>query len=68
MLDNLRIRAFALFVKKYGEDELVRCLMHNKDNGTVYHYKDQLVGDYDKGQTEEEIIEIIKYGMRRNSI
>lgn len=24
----------------------------------TYHYKDQLVGDYDKAQTEEEIIEI----------
>ncbi len=24
----------------------------------------RLTGDYDKGRTEEEIIEIIKYGMR----
>lgn len=68
MLDKLRIRAFALFVKEYGEDELVRCLKHNKDNGIVYHYEGQLIGDYDKGQTKEEIIEIIKYGMRGNGI
>jgi len=66
MLDNLRVRAFAWFVKEYGEDELIRCLIHNKENGIVYHYKDKLVGDYDKGQTEEEIIEMIKTGMGGN--
>jgi len=36
----------------------------NNENGIAYHYKNQLTGDYDKGQTEGEIIEIIKYGMR----
>ncbi len=34
----------------------------NKDKGIVYHYEGQLVGDYDKCQTEEEIIEMIKTG------
>ena len=28
----------------------------------MYHYEDQLVGDYDKCRTEEEIIEMIKTG------
>jgi len=64
MLDNIRIRAFARFVRECGEDELIRCLKRNNENGIAYHYKGQLTGDYDKGQTEEEIIEIIKYGMR----
>jgi len=63
MLDKLRIRAFARFVKEYGEEELVRCLLRNKENGVVYHDKGQLVGDYDKGQTEEEIFAIIKNGL-----
>ena len=63
MLDKLRIRAFAGFVKTYGTDELVRCLIRNKANGIIYHYEGQLVGDYDKGQTETEIIEIIRNGL-----
>ena len=28
----------------------------------MYHYDGQLVGDYDKCQTEEEIMEMIKNG------
>lgn len=55
-------------LKEYGEDELLHCLICNKEAGVVYHYDGQLVGDYDKGQTEEEIFEIIKYGKRRNVI
>lgn len=65
MLDKLRIRAFARFVKEYGEDELIRCLIRNKETGVVFHYDGQLIGDYDKGQTEEEIIEIIKRGINK---
>ena len=38
----------------------IRCLLRNKEKGLVYHYEGQLVGDYEKGQTEDEIIEIIK--------
>lgn len=60
MLEKLRIRAFARFAKEFGEDELVRCLLRNKEKGIVYHYDGQLVGDYDKGKTEEEIINVIR--------
>ena len=60
MLDKLRVRAFAEFARRYGVDELEKCLLRNKEKGIVYHYKDQLVGDYDKCQTEEEIIDTIK--------
>lgn len=60
MLEKPRIRAFARFAKKYGTDELVRCLMKNKADGIVYHYDGQLVGDYDKCETEDEIIAMIK--------
>ena len=45
MLDKPRIRAFARFVKEYGENKLVRCLLRNKENGIQYHYAGQLVGD-----------------------
>ena len=63
MLDKLRIRAFAEFARRYGADELERCLLRNKEKGIVYHYEGQLVGDYDRCQTEEEIIEMIKNGV-----
>lgn len=64
MLDKPRIRAFAKFAKEYGTDELIRCLLRNKANGIIYHYDGQLVGDYDKCKTEEEIIEMIKNGSK----
>ena len=59
MLDKPRIRAFAEFARRYGVEELEKCLLRNKEKGIVYHYESQLVGDYDKCQTEEEIIEMI---------
>lgn len=64
MLVKLRVRAFARFAREYGTAELVRCLMKNKADGIAYHYTDQLVGDYDKYKTEEEIIEMIKTGRK----
>ncbi|MDE6906346.1 MAG: hypothetical protein K2P76_15735 [Lachnospiraceae bacterium] len=48
--------------KRYGVEELEKCLLRNKEKGIVYHYEGQLVGDYDKCKTEEEIIEMIKTG------
>lgn len=64
MLDKPRIRAFAEFVRRYGVDELERCLLRNKGKGIVYHYEGGNEGDYDKCQTEEEIIHMIKTGFR----
>ncbi|OJU09455.1 MAG: DUF3795 domain-containing protein [Clostridiales bacterium 43-6] len=64
MLDKLRIRAFARFAKEYGTGELTKCLLKNKENGIVYHYDGQHVGDYDNYKTEEEIIEMIKTGVK----
>lgn len=64
MLKKMRIRAFARFAKEHGKTELVRCLLRNKNNGIVYHYEGQLIGDYDKCHIEEEIIEMILSGER----
>lgn len=68
MLDKPRVRACARFAKKYGTDELTRCLLRNKENGIVYHYDGQHIGDYDKCETEEEIIEMIKTGKIESQI
>jgi len=59
MLDKPRIRAFALFAKEYGTDELIRCLIKNKADGIIYHYEGQLVGDYDNCKTNDDIFEMI---------
>lgn len=59
MLDNKRIRAFAAFAGAYGADELVRRLMRNKADGIVYHRDGQCAGDYDQGQTQEALHQMI---------
>jgi hypothetical protein len=62
MLDKPRVCAFARFVKEYGEDKLVTCLLRNKSNGVVYHYDGQLVGDYDQCHSDDEIFRMILRG------
>lgn len=62
MLDKTRIRAFARFIKEHGEETLINYLDRNEKSGIVYHYKDQLIGDYDKPVTEDEIIQLIIKG------
>jgi len=62
MLDKVRVRAFASFVKKNGEDLFLECLEKNEKDGIVYHYPGSLSGDYDKFETIEEIVDMIKNG------
>lgn len=62
MLDKVRIKAFASFVKEHGEDKFFECLERNDKNGILYHYQGKLTGDYDKYNTEEEIKNMIMYG------
>ena len=63
MLDKIRIRTFATFIKEYGKDALLKCLERNEKSGIVYHYDGQIIGDYDVHKTEEEIIHMIKFGL-----
>ena len=62
MLDKVRIRSFAQFVKEFGEEEMIRCLEKNEAAGIIYHYPGQLVGDYDRHDTEREIMNMLKEG------
>lgn len=62
MLDNKRIRAFAAFVKEYGEEYLLDCLAKNEKAGVVYHNPGELTGDYDIPETEEGIFQMILDG------
>lgn len=62
MLDKLKIRTFAAFIRDNGEDELMSLLERNERNGMVYHYPGQIVGDYDAAATEAELMELIRKG------
>lgn len=59
MLNKPRVRAFAAFIRAYGEDELLRCLEKNEQAGIVYHHAGKLTGDYDSPQTQEGIIDML---------
>ncbi len=59
MFQKLRVRAFAEFISEYGEEKLLNALQNNENNGVIYHYKDQLAGDYDLLQSKEEIVQFL---------
>lgn len=63
MLQKLRVRTFAKFIAECGEDRLVEALGNNEARGMIYHYPGQLVGDYDKPQSEAEIKRLILDGL-----
>jgi hypothetical protein len=62
MFEKLRVRTFARFIAAYGEEALMECLERNEQNGIVYHYSGQLIGDYDRPGSEEEIRRLILFG------
>ena len=59
MLNKLRVRAFAKFVSENGEEKFMDLLEKNEKAGLIYHYEGQLIGDYDKPDTEEGIKKLI---------
>ncbi|MEG1560071.1 MAG: DUF3795 domain-containing protein [Clostridia bacterium] len=62
MFEKLRIRTFVKFISEYGEAALIDALEKNEAKGILYHYKGQIIGDYDKLQSEEKIKKLIQYG------
>ncbi len=66
MLDKLRVRTFAAFVKQHGAEALLDCLERNERAGIQYHYPGKLVGDYDAPETEEGITDMLLYGRKTN--
>lgn len=59
MLDKPRIRAFSEYIREFGEERLRDRLCENEKNGLRYHYDGQLVGDYDKCESKDEIFALI---------
>lgn len=63
LLSKIKPHGFTLFIKKYGEEELLNCLERNERNGVVYH-RSGINGDYDGFDDVEELIRFIKTGKR----
>ena len=62
MMEKTKVRAFARFLREYGEEKLMDCLERNERAGVVYHYPGGVLGDYDAPGTEEETIALILHG------
>ena len=63
LLSKIKPFGFSLFVKRYGENELLNCLEKNEKNGVIYH-RDGINGDYDEFDDVEDLISFIKEGKR----
>lgn len=63
MLNKIKPYVFTLFVKRYGEEQLLDCLDKNERSGVVYH-REGVNGDYDDFEDVEDLILFIKTGKR----
>ena len=63
MLNKIKPYGFILFVKKYGEKQLLDCLERNERSGIVYH-REGVDGDYDDFENVEDLFLFIKTGKR----
>ncbi len=63
LLNKIKPYGFTLFVKRFGEEELLNCLEENEKRGIVYH-REGISGDYDGFDDVEKLIEFIKTGIR----
>ena len=63
LLSKIKPYGFTLFVRRYGEKELLDCLERNEKAGVVYH-RSGIEGDYDGFDDVEELIRFIKTGER----
>lgn len=61
LLGKIKPYGFRLFVRRYGEEELLDCLERNERSGVVYH-RSGIEGDYDAFDDPEELIKFIKKG------
>jgi hypothetical protein len=57
-----RNRAFNRYAREFGKHALINRLRINYENGVTYHRPDKLPGDYNRCETEREIIDLLKNG------
>lgn len=60
---GIRLVAFVRFAKENGLHKLAECIVNNEEDGEIYH-RDHVnyTGDYDKFNTEDEVIELLMKG------
>lgn len=63
LLGKIKPKAFTLFIKRYGMEELLDCLERNEKSGVVYH-REGINGDYDDFDDVEKLIDFIKTGRK----
>lgn len=63
LLNKIKPYGFTLFIKKYGEKELIDCLERNEKNGVVYH-REGIIGDYDDFDNVDDLILFIRSGTK----
>lgn len=63
LLSKIKPYGFTVFVKRYGETELLDCLARNEKAGVIYH-RGGVSGDYDAFDDVEQLIRFIKTGKR----
>ena len=61
MLTKIKPYGFTMYIKRYGEPNLLDCLERNEKAGVVYH-REGIVGDYDDFNDVEELIDFIRTG------
>ena len=61
---DLRIRAFVRFIKDEGLEKLAECIIENEKKGIRYGHQK----DYDGLETEEDVIKLLKTGIRKDKI
>jgi hypothetical protein len=60
-----RLRAFVRCIREDGAVQLARYLVENEAEGLFYHTdKIHFTGDYDKPETEEAILALLRFGSR----
>ncbi len=64
MHKGIRTRAFNAVAKAEGLHKLAEYLYANLGRGITYHRPDKLPGDYDRCESVEEVIELLKNGER----
>lgn len=63
LLSKIKPYGFTLFIKRFGEKELLDCLERNEKNGIVYH-REGINGDYDDFDDVEQLISFIRSGKK----
>ena len=63
LLSKIKPYGFTLFIRRFGEKELLDCLERNEKMGIVYH-RQGIIGDYDDFDDVEKLIRFIKTGIR----